>query len=448
MNIIISSIDYIYNWARSNSVWPLTFATSCCGIEMMQTSAANFDIARFGSEVFRATPRQADLLICAGTITHKMAPALLKLYRQMPEPKYVIAMGACTCGGGMFSDSYSVVNDESLLFNGNDDFSKSMAGEATDIEKKNEKTITMVIRFRLYDDGLGFRYEFPQQKNFSYFVIKDEKTQFAMAGNYIAFWIPGDYDTQEYNYIESKLSKIPHKFRKVSEGNASQTLTDVPSVQTAVQMRTKDSIYVNIHEAAELNYPTMNLAIKGHTFTSLLTPDPEGWKAYMQAPCTTPWRTIMVVDNACKVLASRLILNLNNPCAIKDTSWIYPVKYMGVWWEMITGKSTWSYTNDLPSVVLGQTDYTKCKPNGTHGATTKNVKKYIDFAAENGFDALLIEGWNVGWEDWFGKQKFDVFDFVTPYPDFKLDSLNKYAHSKGIRLIMHHETSASVTNYA
>jgi len=341
----------------------------------------------------------------------------------------------------------SATNDESLLFNGNDDFSKSMAGEATDIEKKNDKTITMVIRFRLYDDGLGFRYEFPQQKNFSYFVIKEEKTQFAMAGNYTAFWIPGDYDTQEYNYIESKLSKIPHKFRKVSEGNASQTLTDVPSVQTAVQMRTKDSIYVNIHEAAELNYPAMNLAIKGHTFSSLLTPDPEGWKAYMQAPCTTPWRTVMVVDNACKVLASRLILNLNNPCALKDTSWIYPVKYMGVWWEMITGKSTWSYTNDLPSVVLGETDYRKCKPNGTHGATTRNVKKYIDFAADNGFDALLIEGWNIGWEDWFGKQKFDVFDFVTPYPDFNLDSLNRYAHSKGIRLIMHHETSASVTNY-
>lgn len=305
----------------------------------------------------------------------------------------------------------------------------------------------MIIRFRLYDDGLGFRYEFPQQENFSYFVIKDEKTQFSMAGDYKAFWVTGDYDTQEYSYIESKLSEIPSKFHQMHESNASVTLTEVPSVQTSIQMMTKDSIYVNIHEAGALNYPTMNLAIKHNTFTSLLTPDPEGWKAYMPVPCNTPWRTVMVVDNACKVLASRLILNLNDPCAFKDTSWIYPVKYMGVWWEMISGKSSWAYTYDLPAVVLGQTDYTKCKPNGTHAANTDNVKRYIDFASANGFDALLVEGWNIGWEDWVGKQKFDVFDFVTPYPDFDLDYLNRYAHSKGIRLIMHHETSSSVTNY-
>ncbi len=309
--------------------------------------------------------------------------------------------------------------------------------------------VTMVVRFRLYDDGLGFRYEFPEQKELTYFVIKEELTRFAMAGDHSAFWIPGDYDTQEYNFMESRLSEIPSLMEEAAVGNAAQQLFSRSGVQTALQMKTDDGLYINIHEAAVLNYPTtsLNLDVNSLTFTTWLTPDAEGWKGRLQSPCTSPWRTVMVVDDARKALASRLILNLNEPCALEDTDWIHPTKYMGVWWEMITDKSKWSYTDDFPAVRLGESDYSKATPHGNHGANNENVRRYIDFAAANGFDGLLIEGWNEGWEDWFGCQKEYVFDFVTPYPDFDLPALNEYAHRKGIRLIMHHETSSSTKNY-
>ena len=307
--------------------------------------------------------------------------------------------------------------------------------------------VNMNLRFRLYDDGLGFRYEFPVENSLTYFKIEDELTEFAMTGNHTAWWISGDYDTQEYNYTRSRLSDIASLSRQMRISNASQESFSAAGVQTAIQMMTKDSLWINIHEAAVLDYPTTNLELRGHTFRTWLTPDSEGVKGRLQAPCVSPWRTVMVCDKATDVLASRLILNLNEPCALEDVSWIHPVKYMGVWWEMITGKSEWSYTSDVPSVKLGETKYDELKPHSRHVANTDNVVKYIDYAADNGFDALLIEGWNEGWEDWFGKQKEYVFDFVTPYPDFDIAYLNSYAHSKGIRLMMHHETSSSTVNY-
>ena len=307
----------------------------------------------------------------------------------------------------------------------------------------------MNIRFRVYDDGVGFRYEFPQQKNLVYFTIKEECTQFAMTGDHTAWWIPGDYDTQEYDYTESKLSEIRSLHDAAVTDNASQTQFSPTGVQTSLQMKTADGLYINIHEAALVDYSCMHLNLDDKTmvFQSWLTPDAVGDKGSMQTPCKSPWRTIEVSDDACRILASKLTLNLNEPCKLEDTSWIHPVKYMGVWWEMITGKSSWSYTNELPSVKLDSIDYTKMKPNGTHGANNDNVKRYIDFAAKHGFDQLLIEGWNVGWEDWFGHQKDYVFDFVTPYPDFDIKMLNDYAHSKGMKLMMHHETSGSTRNY-
>ena len=315
--------------------------------------------------------------------------------------------------------------------------------------KQSSTGRVMNIRFRLYDDGLGFRYEFPQENSLSYFNIKEELTEFAMTGDHTAWWISGDYDTQEYNYTESRLSEIGAISKSMRLGNASATGFSDFRVQTALQMKTEDGLYINIHEAEVVNYPTTNLDLdpKSMVFRTWLTPDAEGVKGRMQAPCNTPWRTVMVTDSATKVLASRLIYNLNEPCALEDVSWIHPVKYMGVWWEMITNKSAWSYTDDYPSVQLGVTDYSKSKPHGRHGANNENVRRYIDFASENGFDALLIEGWNEGWEDWYGHQKDYVFDFVTPYPDFDLPALNAYAHSKGIRLVMHHESSSSTVNY-
>jgi len=316
---------------------------------------------------------------------------------------------------------------------------------------KNGPKAVMVIRFRLYDDGLGFRYEFPEQKRLKYFVIKDELTQFAMAGDHTAWWIPGDYDTQEYNYTVSRLSEIRglSLSSTKAEGNASQQTFSPTGVQTALQMKTDDGLYINIHEAAVVDYPTTNLNLddKTMTFSTWLTPDAEGWKGRVQTPARSPWRTVMVVDDARKVLASRLILNLNDPCVLEDVSWIHPVKYIGVWWEMITGKTQWSYTDDFPTIELGVSDYSKAKPHGKHGANNENVRRYIDFAAEHGFDAVLVEGWNEGWEDWYGKQKDFVFDFISPYPDFDIKALNEYARSKGVKLIMHHETSASAQNY-
>lgn len=314
-------------------------------------------------------------------------------------------------------------------------------------QKAQDRNI--IIRFRLFDDGLGFRYEFPLQKNLNYFVIKEERTQFAMAGDHKAFWIPGDYDTQEYDYMESKLSEIRGLMEEAVTGNASQTQFSPTGVQTSLQMKTADGLYINLHEAALVDYSCMHLNLddKNLVFESWLTPDAVGDKGYMQAPCKSPWRTVIVSDDARDILASKLTLNLNEPCAYDDVSWIKPVKYVGVWWEMIAGKSTWAYTDELPSVKLGETDYSKTKPNGRHGANNENVKRYIDFAAANGFDQVLVEGWNEGWEDWFGHSKDYVFDFVTPYPDFDVKMLNAYAKSKGVKLMMHHETSSSVRNY-
>ena len=308
---------------------------------------------------------------------------------------------------------------------------------------------TMIIRFRVYNDGMGLRYEFPRQNNLSYFIIKDEHTQFAMAGDHTAWWIPGDYDTQEYETITSKLSDIRSKMKEAITDNASQTTFSPTGVQTSLQMKSSDGLYINLHEAACVDYPTMHLNLddKNMVFESWLTPDPTGNKAYMQAPRTTPWRTLIVSDDARDMLSSNLILNLNEPCKLEDTSWIKPVKYCGVWWEMIVGKKSWSYTDEFPAVELGVTDFSKAKPNGRHAATNAEVKRYIDFAAKNGLDQVLVEGWNIGWEDWFGHSKFKVFDFQTPYPDFDIKELNEYAHSKGIKLIMHHETSSSMINY-
>ena len=307
----------------------------------------------------------------------------------------------------------------------------------------------MRIRFRLFDDGLGFRYEFPEQPNLTYFVIKEERTQFVMAGDHTAWWLPGDYDTQEYDTQTSRLSEIRGRMKEAVTQNSSQTPIWEGGVQTALMMRTDNGLYINLHEAACLNYSTMHLNYDDTTgtFESWLTPDARGDKGYLQAPCTSPWRTVIVSDKATDILASRITLNLNEPCKIEDTSWIHPTKYIGVWWDMITNKGTWAYTNDFSTVKLGETDYAHAKPNGKHSANTANVKRYIDFAAENGFDAVLVEGWNVGWEDWFGHEKDYVFDFVTPYPDFDVAAIRDYAKAKGVKMIMHHETSASARNY-
>lgn len=307
----------------------------------------------------------------------------------------------------------------------------------------------MIVRFRLYDDGVGFRYEWPTQDNFTYFTIKEERTEFAMTGDHTAYWIPGDYDTQEYDYTISRLSEVREKMPAVKFSyNVSSTVFSDTGVQTSLQLKTDDGIYLNIHEAACVDYSTMHLNLdeKRMVLTSWLTPDARGDKGYLMAPCHSPWRTVMVTSTATAALDSKLILNLNEPCKLEDTSWIHPTKYMGVWWEMIVGKSSWAYSN-ASAVNLDSIDYKTMKPNGIHGANNDNVKRYIDFAAENGFDQLLVEGWNIGWEDWFGHEKDYVFDFVTPNPDFDIAMLNDYAHSKGIKLMMHHETSGSLRNY-
>ena len=305
------------------------------------------------------------------------------------------------------------------------------------------------IRFRVYDDGMGLRYEFPQQQKLNYIVVKEEHTQFAMTGDHTAYWIPGDYDTQEYEHVISKMSEIRSKMKDAVTENSSQTTFSPTGVQTSLQLKTQDGLYINLHEAACVNFPTMHLNLddKNMVFESWLTPDATGMKGYVQTPFNTPWRTVIVSDDARDMLSSNLILNLNEPCKIEDTSWIHPTKYCGVWWEMIAGGKQWSYTNDLPSVHLDSIDYSKCRPHGQHAANTENVKRYIDFAAKNGLQEVLVEGWNIGWEDWFGHYKDYVFDFLTPYPDFDIDYLNKYAHSKGVKLMMHHETSASTINY-
>jgi hypothetical protein len=353
-------------------------------------------------------------------------------------------------------DDFKLVNEVRNTF---DETWKTVWGEETAIRNNyNELALTLkqdetdrliVIRFRLFNDGLGFRYEFPQQKNLTYFVLKEERTEFAMTGDHTAFWIPGDYDTQEYDYTESKLSEIRKLFRGAVTGNASQKQFSDTGVQTSLQLKTADGIYLNIHEAALINYSCMHLNLDDKTFVfqSHLTPDAKGNKGHLQAPCVSPWRTIIASHDARDILASRMTLNLNEPCKIANTSWIKPVKYIGVWWEMITGKSSWSYTDEVPAVQLGITDYSKVTPNKTHAANTKHVKEYIDFAALHGFDAVLVEGWNEGWEDWFGKEKDYVFDFLSPYPDFDVKGIHAYAQSKGIKMIMHHETSGATRNY-
>lgn len=319
-----------------------------------------------------------------------------------------------------------------------------------EVTLKQEKTERiMIIRFRVFDDGLGFRYEFPEQENLSYFVIKEERSQFAMAGDHTTWWIPGDYDTQEMDYNKTKLSEIRVTQEKMSSSNVSSSFFSTTGVQTSLMMKSDDGIYINLHEAALVEYPAMHLNLddKELIFESHLTPDMQGNKGYMQAPRTTPWRTVIASKNAGDILMSHITLNLNDPCEFEDTSWIKPVKYIGVWWEMITGKSSWAYTEDVTSVQLGVTDYSKLKASPKHAANTKHVKDYIDFASEHGFDAVLVEGWNEGWEDWFGNSKDYVFDFVTPYPDFDVDEIREYAKSKGVKMMMHHETSGGIRNY-
>jgi len=357
--------------------------------------------------------------------------------------------------GQSLMNGFTVTNTATSTF---DETWQPVWGEVKNIRNHyNEMAVTLtqaaekryiVVRFRLFDDGLGFRYEFPLQENLNYFVIKEEKTQFAMAGDHKAFWLPGDYDTQEYSTVTSKLSEVRGLMKSAVTGNASQTTFSETGVQTPLMLKSDDGLYINIHEAALVDYSCMSLNLddKNMVFESWLTPDAIGDKGYMQTPCQSPWRTVIVSDKAADILESKLILNLNDPCKYADVSWIKPVKYVGVWWEMITGRSTWAY-NNLNNVKLDQIDYSKTTPNGRHAANTAHVKEYIDFAAANGFDAVLVEGWNVGWEDWFGKSKEYVFDFVTPYPDFDVQELHRYAASKGIKIIMHHETSGSVSNY-
>ena len=359
-------------------------------------------------------------------------------------------------GGSNLMDGFEVVRTSTSTF---DETWQPVWGEVSHIrnhynemlvELRQPKTERLMnIRFRVYDDGMGLRYEFPQQKKLVYFTLKEEHTQFAMTGDHTAWWIPGDLETQEYEYTESKLSEIRSRYPEALRSYGAPVTFSPTGVQTSLQMKTDDGLYINLHEAALVDYACMHLNLNDTTlvFESWLNPDADGSKGHLQTPCHSPWRTVMVCDDARDVLASKLILNLNEPCKLDDTSWIKPTKYVGVWWEMIAGNRPWAYTWDLPSVKLHETDYTKVKPNGHHPANTANVKKYIDFAARHGFDQVLVEGWNIGWEDWSGHQKDYVFDFQTPYPDFDLPGLNEYAHSKGVRLMMHHETSSSVRNY-
>ena len=359
-------------------------------------------------------------------------------------------------GGKDLLSDFSVINEKTSTF---DETWTPVWGENKSIRnhyndmlvelKQNSTDSYMNVRFRVYDDGVGLRYEFPQKGNLNYFTIKEERTEFAMTGDHTAWWIPGDYDTQEYEYTKTRLSGIRPALHAAVSSNLSQTVFSDTGVQTSLQLKTDDGIYINLHEAALVDYPAMHLNLddKTMTFTSWLTPDAQGMKGYMQTPFKSPWRTMVITDDARKVLSSNLILNLNEPCKIKDTSWIHPVKYVGVWWEMISGKGEWAYTHDYPTVKLDGTDYVHAKPSGKHSANNANVRRYIDFAAAHGFDAVLVEGWNIGWEDWSGYMKEKVFDFLTPYPDFDIKALNEYAHSKGVKLIMHHETSSSVMNY-
>ncbi len=411
-----------------------------------------FTIDKAGTPKYSLTYKGSDVILPSGlgfelrgTIkASKIVCGQQKITKEDTEPCY------------MFNTGFSL---EGAELDGLDETWEPVWGEESEIRNHyNELLVNLVqdatgkrmsVRFRLFDDGLGFRYEFPEQKGMEYFTIKEELTQFAMAGDHTACWIPGDYDTQEYEYHVTPLSQIRGLMEEAITPNSSQTPFSMTGVQTSLQMKTDEGLYINLHEAALVDYPCMHLDLddRHFVFTSHLTPDAQGWKGYVQTPFHTPWRTVQVTDDARKQLASRLVLNLNEPCAYDDVSWIRPVKYIGVWWEMITGAGEWAYTDDFASVHLGQDDYSKAAPSGRHSGNNAKVRRYIDFAAANGFDQVLVEGWNEGWEDWADKSKDYVFDFVTPYPDFDIKALNDYAHKKGVRLMMHHETSASVRNY-
>ena len=392
------------------------------------------------------------------TLTFTLQPGGVPTYRVTYKGRDVILsskLGLELKNAPALTNGFSVTDSKTTTF---DETWQPVWGEVKNIRNHyNELALTLTqaetgrfisIRFRVFDDGLGFRYEFPRQPNLSYFVIKEERTQFALTGDHKAFWLPGDYDTQEYSTVTSNLSQVRGLMKSAVTPNASQTPFSDTGVQTPLMLKSKDGLYINIHEAALVDYSCMSLELDDKNFVleSHLTPDAQGDKGYLQTPAVSPWRTLIVSDKAADILESKLVWNLNEPTRYKDVSWIKPIKYVGVWWEMITGKSTWSYT-DMENVKLDLIDYTKVKPNGTHGANTAHVKEYIDFAAKHGFDAVLVEGWNIGWEDWFGKSKDYVFDFLTPYPDFDLPELHRYAESKGIKIIMHHETSSSVRNY-
>lgn len=411
----------------------------------------NFSIQNGGIPTYKLTYK--------GKVVLKPGKLGLELKDERPPAKFGTEMGMKSGTDNPKTSLYNqftIANTKTASF---DETWQPVWGELKNIRNHyNELAVTLnqkntdrniLIRFRLFNDGLGFRYEFPQQKNLNYFVIKEEKTQFALSGDMKAYWIPGDYDTQEYDYTTSKLSEIRGLFRTAVTDNSSQTQYSETGVQAPLMLKSNDGLYISIHEAALLNYSTMNLNLDDQhmILESWLTPDAKGDKGYMQSPAISPWRTVIVSDDARDILASKMTLNLNEPSKIEDTSWIKTSKYIGVWWEMITGKSSWAYTDELPSVQLGVTDYTKVKPNGKHGANTAHVKEYIDFAAKHGFDGVLVEGWNVGWEDWFGNSKDYVFDFVTPYPDFNVTEIRDYAKSKGVKMIMHHETSGAVRNY-
>lgn len=437
-----------------------TFLLVCCSNLLINAQelrspdgnlTMNFSIQNNGIPTYRLTFKGKDVI--------KLSKLGLELKDEVPPVKFGTEMGMKSKLDNektSLYDNFVVMDNKTATF---DETWQPVWGEVKNIRNNyNELTVTLnqkgtdrniLIRFRLFNNGLGFRYEFPQQKNLNYFVIKEEKTQFAMPGDITAYWIPGDYDTQEYDYTISKLSEIKGLFHSAVTDNSSQTQYSETGVQAPLMLKSNDGLYISIHEAALVNYACMNLNLdnKNMIFESWLTPDAKGDKGYMQTPCTSPWRTVIVSDDARDILSSKITLNLNEPCKIQDVSWIKPCKYVGVWWQMITGMSSWSYTNELSSVQLGITDYTNVRPNGTHGATTKRVKEYIDFAALHGFDGVLVEGWNIGWEDWFGHSKDYVFDFMTAYPDFNVSEIRDYAKSKGVKMIMHHETSASVRNY-
>jgi hypothetical protein len=363
------------------------------------------------------------------------------------------ALGIYLKDGSNLATNFSSEGIKNITFNEN--WKPVLGEQASIINHYNEMKVAlsqagtnrkMNIIFKVYDEGVAFRYEFPKQKDLNYFIIKEEKTEFNLAGNHKTFWIPGDYDSQEYPYEETKLSEINTDNVNLNNGIGLKTIFSKYAVQSPLMMKSEDGIYINIFEAAVVNYPVMHLDVNPKTYalTSHLVPNSIGDKAYLQTPCVSPWRTIMVSDDARDIIGSKMILNLNEPSKIDDTSWIKPMKYVGIWWEMHVGKSTWDYAGSQNAQNVLTQDLI---PSGKHGANTANTKRYIDFAAKHGFDGVLVEGWNVGWEDWFGNWKEDVFDFVTPYPDYNLAEINAYATSKGIKMIMHHETSSSVANY-